>query len=68
MYDSDPVKLFSHLLKELSKKKVAYVEIKEPAEDDASRRNEIQPKTPLEQSKDIIKELKPFFSRAIMVN
>jgi len=65
MYDSDPVALYAHLLGELEKRGIAYVQLVEPNEGFAS---EVHYGPGDQQIAEVSKTLRPYFSGTIIIN
>ena len=65
MYDSDPLATYSYILQELSKKKIAFVELVEAG--DLSK-NIGEQSTEEEQMKEVSKTLRPYFKGTLIIN
>jgi len=65
MYDSNPEELFKYLLGELSKKKIAFIEVVQAKEFPNAN---FYDKTPEEQMPDVFKTIRPFFKGTIIGN
>jgi N-ethylmaleimide reductase len=63
MYDSDPVPLYAHLLKELQNKNVAFVELVEAVDEDS-----LYEKTPIQQIPNVLQAFRPYFKNVIIAN
>jgi N-ethylmaleimide reductase len=66
MYDEDPIETFSLLLKELDKRKIGFVELRESTE--YYPLPQLYPKTQKEQIPDVCKAFRPFYSGLLIGN
>lgn len=66
MYDSNPLETYTYLFKELEKKKVAFIDIKEANDYDAGFKQGMT--SGKEQMPDVAKVLRPFFNGVIINN
>jgi 2,4-dienoyl-CoA reductase-like NADH-dependent reductase (Old Yellow Enzyme family) len=63
MYDSDPIPLYTYLLQELQKKKIAFVEIVEASDEES-----LYEKSPTQQIPNVLKTFRPHFKNIIIGN
>lgn len=72
MYDKNPEETYGHLLKELSKKKIGFVEARESSEYGANKKGAgsklFYEKTPPEQLENVSRTLKPYFNGIFIAN